>query len=423
MKNISEVEAPDTKKLKKFNSMFGKKTTHDDKTGMVNKSSKKDKSIPANKEKLSEGMGSEWTKHVSDLNNENEKIVKRTYGDYRTTTGKANKENIESIAASMNESIDDYRRIYAYSVSGILDEIEELAKTLEFHTLRSNGEMPTRSAYLDWKNTVRMLEDVRDKMLISVPEIAEGTDERPQDENGPVAVSENLQERASFNGRGSGKTFFVTDFNGIPDKSEMPSTWTLIKIGKPAKKDYGDAVYKLSGPSEVWEIMDYDIAVAKDKSGRPHPKDGSYGAFFDSRGNLKESEELKENAKILSAVLSGIKKEKIKTNSDLERYFDFTGGDIVAKHTKGDNEFNNVLNSIKAQVKKKLNLKESEELEESFSAGNIKLNDNSSVKLSATDAKLINALLSSSKNSDKMKQIMMKNSNEFKSLLSLAKEV
>lgn len=353
MKNISEVEAPDTKKLKKFNSMFGKKTTHDDKTGMVNKNAKKDKSIPANKEKLSEGMGSTWTKHVSDQFDDNEKLIKKTYGDYRTITGKVNKENIKNMAASMNESIDDYRRIYAYSVTDILDEIEDLSKTLEFHTLRQAGEVPTRRAYLDWKTVVRMLEDVRDKLIMSVPETVPVESNESEDENGPVAVSEDLQERASFNGRGSGKTFFVTDFNGIPDKSEMPSTWTLIKLGKPAKKDYGDAVYKLSGPNEVWEIMDYDIAVAKDKSGRPHPKDSSYGAFFDSRGNLKESEELVEN----------------------------------------------------------------------ISAGNIKLDDNSSIRVSASDAKLINKLLASSKSSDKMKKIMMKNSTEFKSLLSLAKEV
>ena len=66
--------------------------------------------------------------------------------------------------------------------------------------------------------------------------------------------------------------------------------------------------------------------------------------------------------KVMPSLEKAIKKENIKTLKDIERFFDYDGGDIIFDKIKDEDKANMAINHAKELLIKKYKLKENSEL-------------------------------------------------------------
>ncbi|PCJ96754.1 MAG: hypothetical protein COA52_00675 [Hyphomicrobiales bacterium] len=191
------------------------------------KNTPKDKSRDADrKNELGEGINGDWTKKQKDAQKNEEDAKKKTYGDFRTFTGKKNRANIteglilnkvqmskltkelqakfkkekygdakakrtfidfhalEYIDKYVNkhvkqpsdddlnnvyntikksikltESYGDMKELYYHGAMNLIDEISDLSEMIK-----------ENNTYCDWKIIHRDLENIRDNLLVKIPE-------------------------------------------------------------------------------------------------------------------------------------------------------------------------------------------------------------------------------------------------------------
>jgi hypothetical protein len=145
---LQEVSQPIPKKEMEFiDATFGKKDQFDitsdpfDLTGV-----KKDQTARANR-------------NISGTEKYNRKLLNRFYNQ------EPEYEKDKSYNFKVYEDITDVRMTYSASLSGILDEIRDLAQTC------INTEIDTGENCVDWKGMYRSLEEVRDALLYHTPGI------------------------------------------------------------------------------------------------------------------------------------------------------------------------------------------------------------------------------------------------------------
>lgn len=64
-------------------------------------------------------------------------------------------------------------------------------------------------------------------------------------------------------------------------------------------------------------------------------------------------ETVSESSDIAAALKQAAEKENMKSKRDVERFFDYSGGDIIFKMTKDDEEANRLISKFKSQYKQK----------------------------------------------------------------------
>ena len=67
----------------------------------------------------------------------------------------------------------------------------------------------------------------------------------------------------------------------------------------------------------------------------------------------KLSETVSESSDIAATLKQAAEKENMKSKRDVERFFDYSGGDIIFKMTKDDEEANRLISKFKSQYKQK----------------------------------------------------------------------
>lgn len=61
--------------------------------------------------------------------------------------------------------------------------------------------------------------------------------------------------------------------------------------------------------------------------------------------------------KVMTAIQKDLKKEKIRSMKDLDRYLDYSGGDIIFDMESDENKANDLINKVKDKLKKQFKLK------------------------------------------------------------------
>lgn len=136
-----------------------------------------------------------------------------------------------------------------------------------------------------------------------------------------------------------------------------------------------------------------------------------------------------DRAAVSAAVRKAAEKENMRSKRDVERFFDYDGGDIIFRMVKDEDEANVLMSQLKSQYKQKFK-EEVENVEEAafkpvvVKPGFMQLNNKKRVRVTPQDAKLLNDLfkgLKDRKNKEEMQTIFMKDEKGFKEILDFAK--
>lgn len=80
----------------------------------------------------------------------------------------------------------------------------------------------------------------------------------------------------------------------------------------------------------------------------------------DALAAIKAMESVNEAAsmnKVMTAIQKDLKKEKIRSMKDLDRYLDYSGGDIIFDMESDENKANDLINKVKDKLKKQFKIK------------------------------------------------------------------
>jgi hypothetical protein len=450
---------------KAFKDMFGDPKIYQiDDHGIEDQKAKKDKSRKADKAPVAEGINGEWTKERSRREDENIKAVKKTYGDFRTTVGKNSKEKMKEIAASMNES---------WVVTMPISDPDKTGKEINKRFIDRGIDYQDMGWDKQGNLTVEFDDEKEAKRAAMILKSFRHSSKNQM----PKVMKESLSDL---------KSMYASSIPEIVDEIKELSS-TLIDYYMDQEQEWADTnVAPAPGMYLDWkgiyrgleDLRDIMLCAAPDEL-----------VGIDGTDDMNESANDSMRQKVMSAIAADIRKtnEKFKTKKDVERYLDFTGGDIITKITKNDDDFNNMLQYASEKLSK--NLRESnlheiskerkdsyvkrsatdaglanfgkrqsdkpdekkkfgdverkrraglnlalakggdkpvykkESLDEAFSSGSLKLMDGSTYNLTSDEAKALNKVMSSTKEKDRMTKRITKSKSDLKSMIEFSKEV
>ena len=139
--------------------------------------------------------------------------------------------------------------------------------------------------------------------------------------------------------------------------------FTMLKVGRVVKESVNESGAGLWGTDELRKKLQKDtpgqpiksIIKTEDPCWDSHKQVGTKKKGGKTVPNCVPKNEAVDRSAISAALRKAAEKENMKSKRDVERFFDYSGGDIIFQMVKDEDEANNLIGQFKSQYKQKFN--------------------------------------------------------------------